>query len=76
ENIGICFLKMNQFAKAIPYFNKVLAMGTGNKNGKTEFLLGISYIGLDDRKNGCKFLNKSGELGYPDARQYIDAYCK
>ncbi|MFM7400388.1 MAG: O-antigen ligase family protein, partial [Bacteroidota bacterium] len=76
ENIGICYLKMNQFAKAIPYFNKVLAMGTGNKNGKTEFLLGISYIGLDDRKNGCRFLNKSGELGYPDARQYIDAYCK
>jgi O-antigen ligase len=76
ENIGICFLKMNQFAKAIPYFNKVLAMGTSNKNGKTEFLLGISYVGLNDGKNGCRFLNKAGELGYPDARQYIDAYCK
>lgn len=76
ENIGICFVKMNQFAKAIPYFNKVLKMGTGNKNGKTEFLLGISYIGIDDRKNGCKFLGKAAELGYPDTRQYLDAYCK
>lgn len=76
ENIGICFVKMNQFAKAIPYFNKVLKMGTSNKNGKTEFLLGISYIGINDRKNGCKFLDKAAELGYPDTRQYLDAYCK
>ena len=76
ENIGICFLKMNQYSKAIPYFNKAIAMGAGNKNGKTEFLLGICYIGLDDRKNGCKFLVRSNELGYPDARQYMNAYCK
>lgn len=76
ENIGICFVKLNQFAKAIPYFNKVLKMGTSNKNGKTEFLLGISYIGINDRKNGCKFLGKAAELGYPDTRQYLDAYCK
>lgn len=76
ENIGICFLKMNQFSKAIPYFKNVMAMGTGNKNGKTEFLLGICYIGLDDKKNGCQFLVKSNELGYPDARQYMNTYCK
>ena len=67
---------MNQYSKAIPYFNKAIAMGAGNKNGKTEFLLGICYIGLDDRKNGCKFLVRSNELGYPDARQYMNAYCK
>jgi O-antigen ligase/tetratricopeptide (TPR) repeat protein len=76
ENIGICFIKMNQFAKAIPYLNKVVTMGGRNQNGKTEFLLGISYIGLDDKKNGCKFLSKASGFGYPDARKYIEIYCK
>ncbi len=76
ENIGICFIKLNQFARAIPYLEKVAAMGGGGKNGKTEFLLGISHIGLNDNKNGCRFLSKAVELGYPDARQYLDTYCK
>lgn len=76
ENIGICYLKLNKFAKAIPYFNKALQLGTGNKNGKTEFLLAISYLGLNDKDNGCKLLQKANKLGYPDASQYQKVYCK
>ena len=42
----------------------------------TYMAIGIGMNALGNRNEGCKYFSKAGELGYEDAFNYINFYCK
>ena len=75
QNIGICKFEQKKFKEAIPYLEKSLNDPKLN-DGKSEYLLGISYLNTQNKEKGCSFLNKSKAKNYPNAAQIITQYCK
>lgn len=75
QNIGICYFKLNNFKAAISHLKNALNDPQSN-DGKTEYLLGISYLNTYDNDNGCKFLNIAKSKNYPNASQLVEQHCK
>lgn len=75
QNIGICKFEQKKFKEAIPYLEKSLNDPKLN-DGKSEYLLGISYLNIQKKEKGCSFLNTAKTKNYPNAAQIIDQYCK
>lgn len=75
QNIGICYFKMNQFEKAINTLLKIVDSPSLN-GGTVEYVLGISYIAIQNKTKGCKYLRISKEKNFPDAEQSIKRFCK
>ena len=76
QNIGICYFKTNQFKTAVIYLEKVLN-SPKLVDGKTEFVLGLSYYNLGNHEKGCYFLNLAKNKKYPNADKFTTAqYCK
>ncbi len=75
QNIGICYFKLNKFQQAINELEKTL--GAPNLNdGKTEYILGISYLNIKNTANGCKYLNIATTKKFPGAEATKKQYCK
>ncbi|MBY0244425.1 MAG: O-antigen ligase family protein [Sphingobacteriaceae bacterium] len=74
-NIGICYFKLQQFPKAINYFMKTLN-SPEITSGLTEYYLGISYLNLKDKANGCNYLNLAKAKNYPGIDALLQQYCK
>ncbi len=76
QNIGICYFKTNQFKTAIVYLEKVLN-SPKLIDGKTEFILGLSYYNIGNHEKGCYFLNLAKNKKYPNAEKFTTSqYCK
>tara|TARA_R110000868_G_scaffold243512_3_gene499520 strand:+ start:11028 stop:13424 length:2397 start_codon:yes stop_codon:yes gene_type:complete len=75
QNIGICYFKLNQFKTAIIYLEKTLNSPTLT-DGKTEFLLGASYLNTKNREKGCQNLKLAENKNYPGASELVVQYCK
>ena len=75
ENAANCFMKMDENNKAITILEKVLTE-LNPKTGKTEYILGIIYLDMDQSDLGCEYLVKSKEKGFnfPDA--ILNQFCK
>lgn len=75
QNIGICKFEQKKFNEAIPYLEKSLKDPNLN-DGKSEYLLGISYLNTQKKEKGCAQLNVAKNKNYPNAAQLIEQYCK
>ena len=75
QNIGICNFKLNQFKSAILYLEKVLNLPTLN-DGKTEYVLGISYLNTNNKQKACYFLNLAANKNFAGAKELLTQYCK
>lgn len=75
QNLGVCYIKLNQPKMAIPYLNKALT-SPDLKDGKTEYLLGICYINLQNKAQGCKFMTIAAEKKFQGADAILNQQCK
>lgn len=74
QNIGICYFKVNQFKSAILYLEKTLNSPLLN-DGKTEYLLGASYLNTKNKEKGCENLIAAENKNYPGAAALVAQYC-
>ncbi|MBY0244424.1 MAG: O-antigen ligase family protein [Sphingobacteriaceae bacterium] len=74
-NIGICYFQLKNYREAISNFNSSLKNG-GMDTGLVEYHLGMSYLNLKDKANGCKFLILANNKKYPGADVLLQTYCK
>ena len=75
ENIGSSYFNLNKFELAIKYFKESISLNN-NSNGKSEFLLGMSYVNIDDNTNGCLFISKARKLNFQPAFREALKFCK
>jgi O-antigen ligase/Tfp pilus assembly protein PilF len=75
QNIGICYFKLNQFQKAIVALEKVLT-APALQDGKTEYILGISYFNIKNKEKGCKYLKIASAKNFAGAQQVLQQNCK
>lgn len=75
QNIGICYFKLNQYKKAIDYLSKI-ADAVSLIDGKTEYVLGVSYISIQEKEKGCKYLRIAKDKNFPGAEQLLLQVCK
>jgi tetratricopeptide (TPR) repeat protein len=75
ENIGVCYFSMNNFSKAIPYFDNVLKRNIST-DGKSEFLKGVCLLNLSKKEEGCSYLKIAASKNYSGAEAYRKANCK
>jgi len=62
QNLGLCYFKLNQAQPAIKYFTKSLSFNT-LQDGKSEFLLGVCYLYLNDKNISCNYFQISKNKG-------------
>lgn len=74
QNIGICYFKQNQYKNAIYYLLKI--ENDDLVDGKTEYILGASYLGINNRKKGCWYLNLSKNKNFELADELVQKLCK
>ncbi|MES2445582.1 MAG: O-antigen ligase family protein [Bacteroidota bacterium] len=73
QNIGFYYYNLGKPNVALPYFKNALAL-PGLSDGKTQFFIGMCYISIGDKNNGCKYFKEAG--GYPDAPIQLALNCK
>lgn len=74
ENAAICYFNMGQYAKAIVYFDKELALKTST-DGKPEYFKGVSLINLGKKEDGCSNMQVSSQKGYTAADAILKSHC-
>ena len=65
---------MNKFSEAILDFSHILEVDP--KNAKVYYRRGLDFIALENKKDGCADLKVAGDMGYFDAYEAINKYCK
>lgn len=75
ENAGLCYFAMNQFKKAIPYFQRAIQF-PGAKDGKSEFFIALSLVNLGQKNEACATLKQSINKGYPEATSFLPTVCR
>jgi tetratricopeptide (TPR) repeat protein len=66
--LGRCFLDMEQYTKAVPYYNKAVQLDATKNVWMNE--LGLLYYNLNDFKNAKTFFLKALENGYPASNDF------
>jgi O-antigen ligase/tetratricopeptide (TPR) repeat protein len=74
ENAAICFFNMGQYAKAIVYFDKELALKI-SADGKPEYFKGVALINLGKRDDGCSNMQVASKKGYAAADAILKSHC-
>ena len=75
ENAANSYMKINEDKKAIAILEKLL-IELNPKTGKTEYLLGIIYLDLDQEKLGCDYLRKAKSKGFSFPDEVLNQFCK
>jgi O-antigen ligase/tetratricopeptide (TPR) repeat protein len=75
ENTGLCYFSMDNFKKALIYFDKVL-LKFNPPDGKSAFFKGLCLVHLNNTAEACIFLKLAESKNYPEAKAQIAAYCK
>lgn len=66
-------LKVNDNLASLNLLKKILNVDSDNP--KVFFMIGVIYLRLEDKKNACDNLTRSGELGYFEAYEMINKHC-
>ena len=74
ENAAMSYFNKHEYAKAIIYFDKVLAMGNVG-NGKSEFFKGVALLSIG-RKEGCTYLLMAQKKNYKEKEADLKAILK
>ncbi|NCI45779.1 O-antigen ligase family protein [Sediminibacterium soli] len=75
ENTGIAFFNMQEYDKAIRYFDKSLSLGTAT-DGKSEYFKGVALYNLGNKNGGCDLIRKASTKGYAEAATILQNNCK
>lgn len=73
QNRASCYLKTNQFSKAIPDLNYALKLNEGN--GAIYANRGIAYYKTGKRTEACQDWRRATKLGVSSASTYVRRYC-
>tara|TARA_B100001059_G_scaffold81784_1_gene79862 strand:- start:35410 stop:36432 length:1023 start_codon:yes stop_codon:yes gene_type:complete len=63
ENAAIAYYNLDNFDKAVDYFDKVIYEFQTN-DGRAEFFKGLMLVKYEDNINGCRYLKSSSEKNY------------
>ena len=74
QNIGICYYNLKQYDNAITYLKRALDAPNLN-DGKSEYLLGMSYFSIKNNEEGCKYLNLAKNKNYSNAADIVKQNC-
>ena len=74
QNRAGCYLKTNEFAKAIPDFNYALKLN--QENGAIYANRGIAYYKTGKRAEACQDWRKASKMGISSAAIYVRKYCR
>ncbi len=74
ENIAICYFNMHEWDKALPYFDRVIAMKTAI-DGKSEYFKGAALINMGKPDQACPLLKVAKQKGYPNSDTLLATYC-
>ena len=74
ENAAICYYNIQNFSKALIYFDK--ALERGSSNGKSDFFKGVVLINLGRKDEGCKSLLISRNRGYKEKEAELNTILK
>jgi O-antigen ligase/tetratricopeptide (TPR) repeat protein len=75
QNIGLCYFNLQKYKEAIFYLENSLSTQI-LKDGKSEYILGLSYYNIKQYDKGCEFMNLSKTKNYPNAFELIKKVCK
>lgn len=73
-NRGNCYLKSNQFAKAIPDYDYALKLSPNHADVLTN--RGFCYYKTDKMNAACADWRQAFNLGKSQTAKYIESYCK
>jgi tetratricopeptide (TPR) repeat protein len=74
ENTGLSYYYLNDFSKAITWFDKVIQMKTST-DGKAEFFKAMCLIFLRRNEEACPWLKIAQAKNYKDAKSFLAANC-
>lgn len=74
QNRASCYLKRNEFSKAIPDFTYALKLKP--ENGATYTNRGIAYYKTGKKAEACRDWKKAQSLGVVSASMYVRRYCR
>ena len=75
ENIALTYYKMQDYVKALEWFDKVLAIGS-TVDGKSYYFRGICLIKLSRKTEGCASLQEAVAKKFEGAEEAIKKNCK
>lgn len=75
ENMAYTYIQLEEYQKAIPILLDILKNNFRKIKGKSEFLLGYSFVKINNIEDGCKYLKLSRKLNFPDSYSYLAKYC-
>lgn len=73
-NRGNCFLKSNQFSKAIPDYSYALSLSPDNPDILTN--RGFCYYKTDQKSEACMDWNEAVRFGNKNSGKYIQSLCQ
>ena len=74
ENAANSYMQAGKDDKAIEILIEQLNK-LNPQTGKSEYLLGIIYIGKKENKSGCEYLHKSKEKGFVIPKEIFNTFC-
>jgi protein O-mannosyl-transferase len=74
ESRAKAFFNLKEYKEAIDDFT--IALKLDPKSAESLFYRGISFYNYNQKDNACNDLKQASSLGYINANQYINAYCK
>jgi O-antigen ligase/tetratricopeptide (TPR) repeat protein len=75
ENAGIAYFNLQDYQKAIQFFDRVINMKT-SVDGKSEYFKGVSLYNLGKQSEGCGFIRAAANKGYAEAATVAKNNCK
>jgi O-antigen ligase/tetratricopeptide (TPR) repeat protein len=75
ENAGIAYFNLQDYTKAIQYFDRAINMKT-SVDGKSEYFKGVSLYNLGKQPEGCVFIRMAAGKGYAEAAAVAKSNCK
>ena len=75
ENAANSYMKANENKKAITILEKILTE-LNPKTGKSEYLLGIIYLDIDQSNLGCNYLLKAKSKGFKFPDGILNQFCE
>jgi len=74
NGLGVSYFRLNDYKNAIDAYNLIITLKPNSE--KIYALRGLCKIKLGDKNGGCLDLKKSLDLGYTQANEIINTYCK
>ncbi len=71
ENSAIAYVLLKKYDKALDNYNEVIYRFK-TQNGKSEYLIGLLYLQINNKEKGCKYLKLSVDKKYIDQGSNLD----